>query len=97
MAFSFFRGVSLEAIYQKEARIGMVVKMAKKIAVFRPPPTFQEKYSGIKPSREKRTILEKPSDPAASAGRGAFLIEGHCDRKYKYISSGAAQPFSEPN
>jgi hypothetical protein len=26
-------------------------------------------------------MLEKPSEPAASAGRGAFLIEGYCKRE----------------
>jgi hypothetical protein len=79
--------VSLEATYQNAARIGMVVKIAKKIAVFKPPPTFQEKYSGTKPRREKRAKLEKPSDPAASAGRGAFLIDGYYGRKISIIAA----------
>lgn len=64
--------------------MGMVVKIAKKIAVFRPPPIFQEKYSGTRARREKRRVFEKPSDPPASAGRGAFFIDGYCGRCCKY-------------
>jgi hypothetical protein len=41
--------------------------------------------------------LEKPSDPASSAGRGAFLIEGYCNRKDKQVFNGTAQPTSKLN
>jgi hypothetical protein len=72
----------------------MVVKIEKKIAVFSPPPIFQEKYSGTKARREKRRVLEKPSDPPASAGSGAFFIEGYCGRCSQYDCNKAAQPSS---
>jgi hypothetical protein len=57
--------------------MGMVVNRPKNIVVFNPPPTFQDKYVGTIAMREKRTRLEKLSEPAASAGRGAFLIAGY--------------------
>lgn len=70
--------------------MGMVVKIAKNVAVFKPPPTFHERYSGMKARREKSNTLENPSDPPASAGRGAFFIDGYCDRCCKYAYSEAA-------
>jgi len=71
----------LEATVQKIIRIGMAVRTAKKIHVLKPPPTFHEKYSGTNASKAKSSVFEKPSLPAASAGRGAFLI----DRYYENI------------
>jgi len=58
--------------------MGIEVMRAKKTQVFQPPPTFHEKYNGTKARREKRRRFEKLSLPAASAGRGAFLIAGYC-------------------
>ena len=55
----------------------MEVKRPKKMEVFNPPPTFHEKYVGTKAIKEKRTRLEKLSDPGPSAGSGAFLIAGY--------------------
>jgi hypothetical protein len=79
------------------ARIGILVKIAKKIAVFKPPPIFHEQYNGTKARREKRRVLEKPSDPPASAGRGAFLIDGYYGRYCKYVSNEAVQRDSKHN
>lgn len=56
----------------------MLVNRPRKMAVFKPPPTFQDIHSGTPPIREKRRRLEKLSLPAESAGRGAFLIAGNC-------------------
>ena len=77
LAFSFLRGEKDDAMVQKARMMGMVVKRPKKMVVFNPPPSFQEKYVGTIAMREKRTRLEKLSAPAASAGRGAFLIAGY--------------------
>jgi hypothetical protein len=76
LAFSFFRGLKVDARYQKAMVIGTEVKRPKKMDVFNPPPTFHEKYVGTMAIREKRTMLEKLSEPGPSAGRGAFLIAG---------------------
>ena len=78
MAFSFLRGLNDEARYQKLIKIGIDVKIPKKILVFNPPPIFHEKYHGISVTRERRRMLEKLSLPGPSAGRGAFLIAGYC-------------------
>jgi hypothetical protein len=59
-------------------RIGIAVIKPKKIHVFNPPPSFQVKYSGTPPRREKRSVLLKLSLPGPSAGRGAFFIAGYC-------------------
>ena len=74
---SFLRGERREARAQKETSTGIKVRMAKNSQVFHPPPTLLEKYRGIRALREKRRMLEKVSLPAASAGRGAFLIDGY--------------------
>ena len=66
---------------QNVKRMGRKVRIAKKIHVKIPPPTFRAKYAGTSALREKRRILEKLSLPAASAGRGPFLIEGYWQRK----------------
>jgi hypothetical protein len=71
------RGEKDEARYQNEIRMGIEVKIPKKIEVFNPPPSFHEKYVGTNPRREKRTRLEKLSEPGPSAGRGAFLMAGY--------------------
>ena len=63
--------------------MGIDVKRAKNSHSFQPPPSFQEKYRGTKARRTKRRRLEKFSLPAASAGRGAFLIDGYF-RHYQY-------------
>jgi len=65
----------LEATVQKTIRIGIAVRALKKSYVLKPPPIFHEKYSGINASNAKSNLFEKPSLPAASAGRGAFLID----------------------
>lgn len=65
---------------QKPEMMGREVMRAKKMVVFRPPPTFHEKYQGTPIRREKRAALEKASVPAASAGRGAFLMVGYWRR-----------------
>jgi len=54
-----------------------VVKRPKNIEVFIPPPTFQDMYVGTPKTRPARRRLEKLVLPAASAGRGAFLIAGY--------------------
>lgn len=61
---------------QKEMRIGMDVRMAKKMVVFKPPPTFHAPYAGTRNNSDKRTMFEKESLPGPSAGRGAFWIAG---------------------
>jgi hypothetical protein len=55
------------------------------MAVFQPPPTFQESHSGTKPIMEKRAILENPSLPGPSAGRGAFFMLGYCRETSAHI------------
>ena len=67
----------VDATVQKAASTGTKVRMAKKIHVKRPPPTLRARYAGTRAQREKRRILEKFSLPAASAGRGPFLIDGY--------------------
>jgi hypothetical protein len=79
------------------ARIGILVKIARKTAVFKPPPIFHEQYNGTKARREKRRVLENPSDPPASAGRGAFLIDGYYGIYCKYVSNEAVQQDSKHN
>jgi len=44
----------LEAIIQKAIRMGIAITRAKSIHVLRPPPSFQEQYSGIKVRRAMR-------------------------------------------
>jgi hypothetical protein len=70
--------------------MGAVVKIPKKMLVFNPPPTFQERYVGTSVTREKRRMLEKLSLPAPSAGRGAFLIAGYCAKLLAYTQSKSA-------
>jgi len=67
----------LDAMVQKAMRIGMAVRMARKIHVLSPPPTLRERYKGTAARRKKRSLLEKLSLPAASAGRGAFLMAAY--------------------
>ena len=67
----------MEATLQNDTRIGRKVKIAKRIQVKSPPPICLAKYAGMIPIREIRMALEKFSLPAASAGRGPFLIEGY--------------------
>jgi hypothetical protein len=66
-----------ETTSQKEPRIGMNRMRPKNMVVLRPPPTFHDNHSGIPPIREKKRGFEKVSEPAESAGRGAFLIAGY--------------------
>jgi hypothetical protein len=54
-----------------------VVKTAKKIAVFSPPPSFHEHHRGTPASKQPTSTREKLSLPGPSAGRGAFLIDGY--------------------
>jgi len=93
VAFSFLRGLKDEARYQKLIKIGIDVKRPKKMLVFNPPPTFQDKYHGTSVMREMRRMLEKLSLPGPSAGRGAFLIAGYCAQILAYVQlrSTAAQ------
>ena len=53
------------------------MKRAKNIHVKIPPPTCRAKYAGTKVTKVMRAMLEKLSLPAASAGSGAFLMEGY--------------------
>lgn len=62
---------------QKHAKMGIAAMRTKKIHVKRPPPTLRARYKGTRARRVKRRTLEKFSLPAASAGRGAFLIAGY--------------------
>ena len=71
------RGEIVDAILQKIMRIGIVVSRAKSIHVKIPPPTFRARYPGTSASRETSRTLEKLSLPEASAGKGAFFIEGY--------------------
>lgn len=57
--------------------MGTEVNIAMKIHVNSPPPSCRAKYAGTRASRAKRIMLEKLSLPAASAGRGPFLIAGY--------------------
>src|SRR3954464_7862636 len=43
-----------------------------------PPPSWRARYQGTMASNENNRILLNDSLPAASAGRGAFLIAGYC-------------------
>jgi len=78
-ALSFLRGEKPDATVQNAARTGMVVKMAKKIDVQRPPPTLRASHTGTMNRRVNRAMLEKCSLEGPSAGRGAFLIAGYCE------------------
>jgi len=71
------RGDHPDATVQKTMRMGIEVKIAKKMASLVPPPSFQLKYKGTRPRSAKSKALENDSLPAASAGRGAFLIAGY--------------------
>lgn len=55
----------------------MVVNMARNRVVHSPPETWRARYAGTSTSREMSRVLENESEPAASAGRGAFLIAGY--------------------
>lgn len=55
----------------------MLVKIAKKNVVQKPPPTFRARSQGMPINRVMRKVLEKLSLLEASAGRGAFLIAGY--------------------
>jgi hypothetical protein len=67
----------VEAIYHFAIRMGTAVSKEKKIHVFIPPPTLLESQRGTRARAEMRMVLEKDSLPAASAGKGAFLIVGY--------------------
>lgn len=71
------RGEILEATVQKAKRMGRLVNMAKNSQVYRPPLTLRARKAGTTPMRATRRMLEKFSLPAASAGKGAFLIDGN--------------------
>lgn len=64
-------------MYQKDVRMGMVVKRAMKAVVKRPPPSFRASSQGMPRIKTTRRVLEKLSLPDASAGSGAFLIAGY--------------------
>ena len=67
----------VEARVQKIMRIGNAVKGAKNRVVQRPPPSCRARYQGTMASSENSRVLLNDSLPAASAGRGAFLIDGY--------------------
>lgn len=62
---------------QKVMMIGIDVKTAKKIDVNKPPPTLRASNHGTTVPKLISKTLEKDSLPAASAGRGPFLIAGY--------------------
>ena len=51
------------------------MKQPKKIVVNRPPPILRAIYQGTSTSIVSNKPFEKLSDPAPSAGRGAFLMD----------------------
>ena len=63
---------------QKAMRIGMAKISARNNHVQKPAFNCQAHHAGIPAKREKRKTLLKLWAPAASAGRGAFLIAGYC-------------------
>lgn len=67
----------VEAISQKVAIIGTLVKRAKNNQVQYPPPTLRARKAGTIARRENKRALEKLSEPAPSAGKGAFLMVGY--------------------
>jgi len=67
-----------EAMVQKDMRIGMAKMRARMNHVQKPPFSCQAHQAGTPAKREKRMTLLKLWAPAASAGRGAFLIAGYC-------------------
>jgi len=77
LAFSFILGLNLDMTCQNAMRRGREVKIPKNMLVLSPPPIFQDMYVGTKAMIENRAMLEKDIDPAASAGRGAFLMDGY--------------------
>lgn len=80
-----------EMVNQKEPSIGMKVSNPKNTVVLNPPPTFHANHVGTPKSKEKRRMFEKLSEPAESAGRGAFLIAGYY--KIIFVSLGV-HPFA---
>jgi hypothetical protein len=74
------RGDSEEAMVQKAMRMGRANRTARMSHVQKPPFSCQAHHAGMPARRRKRTRLLKLLAPAASAGRGAFLIAGYCDR-----------------
>jgi hypothetical protein len=66
-----------ETASHQPARMGRSRRMAKKMKVLRPPPTFHLSQKGTPNRRENRILLLKESEPGPSAGRGAFLMEGY--------------------
>lgn len=66
-----------EATIQKATRMGALVNKAKKSQVKSPPPNLRAKKPGTIARRENNKALEKLSEPAPSAGNGAFLMVGY--------------------
>ena len=69
-----------EATLQNVINMGTAVTGNKRIVVQKPPPNCLASSHGVTANRENSVTLLKLSVPAASAGRGAFLIEGYCSR-----------------
>jgi hypothetical protein len=67
----------VEETVQKAIRTGIVVKIAKKMVVYRPPRTWRARNQGTTMSRKIIKPLEKLSLPGESAGTGAFLMAGY--------------------
>ena len=56
---SFFLGEREDARVQKAIKIGMAVRRAKKIHVFKPPPSLLENHQGTMVRRETSKRFEK--------------------------------------
>lgn len=57
--------------------MGRLVNRAKNSQVQDPPPTLRARKAGTIARRENKRALEKLSEPAPSAGKGAFLMVGY--------------------
>lgn len=57
--------------------MGRLVNRAKNNQVQYPPPTLRARKAGTITRRDNKSVLEKLSEPAPSAGKGAFLMVGY--------------------
>lgn len=57
--------------------MGRLVNRAKNNQVQHPPPTLRARKAGTIARRDNKRALEKLSEPAPSAGKGAFLMVGY--------------------
>lgn len=79
---TFFLGEHFETVYQYVARIGIAV-MSPYVRVPRRDPRAMK--SGTTIRREIKSVFEKLSLPAPSAGRGPFLMEGYYEYRQKLV------------